>query len=96
MLLKIEQRQRLEMPRGSQSHPLWCALDCMSRETWCALGNFLSQSGIGSSVRCRAESGVLCSGLYREKGHVQQRHGFIDATLSSPTGIAIDHLGAAV
>ena len=24
MLLKIEQRRRLEMPRGSQSHPLWC------------------------------------------------------------------------
>ena len=30
----------------------------------------------------------MCSGLYQEKGHVQQKHGFIDATLSSPTGIA--------
>ena len=53
MLLKIEQRRRLEMPRGSQSHPLRCA-----------------------------------SRLHQEKGHVQQRHGFINATLSSPTGIA--------
>ena len=38
--------------------------------------------------RCGAELNPMCSGLYREKGHVQQRHGFIDATLSSPTGIA--------
>ena len=94
MLLKIEQRRRLKMPRGSQSHPLRCALDCMSRETWHPLcsaylvcsGNFLSQSGIGSSVRCRAEFDVLWT--VPRKSHVQQRHGFIDATLSSPTGIA--------
>ena len=86
MLLKIEQRRRLQMPRGSQSHLLRCALDCMSRETWCALGNFLSRSSIGSSVRCRAEFDVLWT--VPRKSHVQQRHGFIDATLSSPTGIA--------
>ena len=59
MLLKIEQHRRLEMPLGSQSHPLWCALDYMSRETQCALDNFLSQSSIRSWVRCRAESDVL-------------------------------------
>ena len=30
---------------------------------------------------------MVRSGLDQEKGHVQQRHGFIDATLSSLTGI---------
>ena len=38
--------------------------------------------------RCGVELNPMCSGLYQEKGHVQQRHGFIDATLSSPIGIA--------
>ena len=49
MLLKIEQRQRLEMPQ------------------------------VHKAIHC---------GAHLKKGHVQTRHGFIDATLSSLSGIA--------
>ena len=86
MLLKIEQCRRLEMPRGSQSHPLWCTLDYMSRETQCALDNFLSWSSIGSSVRCRAKSDVLWT-VPRKRPCIVEAWIHL-CHLSSPTGIA--------
>ena len=43
---------------------------------------------IGDATRFIEPSAAVRSGLYQEKGHVQQRHRFIDATLSSPAGIA--------
>ena len=95
MLLKIEQRQRLEMPRGSQSHPLCGALwtACLERPgvLWA-----ISCPEAALVHRCGAELNPMCSGLYQEKDHVQQRHGFIDATYHLQPVELVDYLGAVV
>ena len=88
-MLKIGDATRFTEPSATVRSGLYVQRDMAS--------SVLDQPGVLWAIscpraalvhRCGAELNPMCSGLYREKGHVQQRHGFIDATLSSPTGIA--------